>query len=53
MKFRNRKLNWKVFFKTARSVPETQKMHFVKVIGENELEFRYYSVCGRKQSVKY
>lgn len=47
------KIKLEDLFKTAKSVPETQKMHSVKVVDENELEFRCYSMCAQKKSVKY
>ncbi|CAF1536035.1 unnamed protein product, partial [Rotaria sp. Silwood1] len=40
-------------FKTAKSIPETLKMHSVKVVDENELEFRYYSTCSEKKTITY
>ncbi|CAF3259812.1 unnamed protein product [Rotaria sp. Silwood2] len=40
-------------FKTAKSIPETLKMHSVKVVDNNTLEFRYYSSCFQKKTVKY
>lgn len=40
-------------FRTAKSIPETLKMHSVKVIDKDELECRYYSTCSRKKTVLY
>ncbi|CAF1101340.1 unnamed protein product [Adineta ricciae] len=40
-------------FKTAKSIPETLKMHSVVVVDKDELEFRYYSMASRKRIVKY
>jgi hypothetical protein len=40
-------------FKTAKCIPETLKMHSVKVVDENELEFRYYSTCSQKKTITY
>jgi hypothetical protein len=40
-------------FKTAKSIPETLKMHSVKVVDEDELEFRYYSTCSQKKTITY
>ncbi|CAF1351898.1 unnamed protein product, partial [Didymodactylos carnosus] len=40
-------------FKTAKSVPETLKMHSVKVVDEDELDFRYYSTCSQKKTITY
>jgi hypothetical protein len=40
-------------FKTAKAIPETLKMHSVKVVDENKLEFRYYSTCSEKKTITY
>jgi hypothetical protein len=34
-------------FKNIKTVPETQKMHSVKVVDKNTLEFRNYSTCSQ------
>ncbi|CAF3391449.1 unnamed protein product [Rotaria socialis] len=47
------KIKLENLFKTAKSVPETQKVHYVKVVNENELEVSYYSMCAQRKSVKY
>ena len=40
-------------FKTTISIPQTLKMHSVKVVDKNTLEFRYYSMCSQKQTINY
>ena len=40
-------------FKTIKTIPETQKIHSVKVIDKNTLECRNYSTCTQKKIVKY
>jgi len=40
-------------FQTAKAIPETLKMHSVKVVDENQLEFRYYSTCSEKKPITY
>ncbi|CAF1049158.1 unnamed protein product [Didymodactylos carnosus] len=49
----NSKTKLENLFKMAESVPETLKMHSVKVGDENELEFRYYSTCSEKKTITY
>ncbi|CAF1108331.1 unnamed protein product [Rotaria sp. Silwood1] len=49
----NSKNKLESIFKTAKSIPETLKMHSVKVVDNNTLEFRYYSSCFQKKTVKY
>ncbi|CAF4610185.1 unnamed protein product, partial [Didymodactylos carnosus] len=49
----NSKTKLENIFKTAKSIPETLKMHSVKVVDNNTLEFRYYSTCSQKKTVKY
>lgn len=49
----NSKVKLENIFKTTKSVPQTLKMHSVKVVDKNTLEFRYYSMCSQKQTIKY
>ena len=45
----NSKTKLENLFKTAKTVPEIQKLHSVKVIDENKLDYRYYSTCSQKK----
>ena len=45
----NSKTNLEAIFKTAKTIPETHKIHSVKVVDNNTLEFRYYSTCIQKK----
>ncbi|CAF2142516.1 unnamed protein product [Rotaria magnacalcarata] len=49
----NSKTKLENIFKMAKIIPETLKMHSVKVVDNNTLEFRYYSTCSQKKAVKY
>ena len=49
----NSKAKLESIFKTAKLVPETLKMHSVKVVDDDTLEFRYYSTESRKKTIKY
>lgn len=49
----NSKIKLENIFKTIKPVPQTLKMHSVKVIDKNTLEFRYYSMCSQKQTIKF
>ena len=40
-------------FKTTISIPQTFKIHSVKVVDKNTLEFRYYSMCSQTQTINY
>ncbi|CAF0859590.1 unnamed protein product [Adineta ricciae] len=40
-------------FETAKTVPETLKMHSVNVVDENTLEFRYFSIRSEKKTITY
>ena len=46
--------SWKTklqnLIKRTKSTPETLKMHAVKVVDNDELEFRYYSTCSQKKN---
>ena len=50
--------SWKTklqnLIKRTKSTPETLKMHSVKVVDNDELEFRYYSTCSQnKRAIIY
>ena len=45
----NSKIKLENIFKTAQPVPETLKIHSVKVVDKSNLEFRYYSPCFQKK----
>ena len=49
----NSKTNLENIFKTVKTIPETLKIHSVKVVHSNTLEFRYYSTCIQKKIIKY
>ena len=49
----NSKSKLEHIFKTIKPIPQTLKMHSVKVVVKNTLEFRYYSMCSRKQIIKF
>lgn len=49
----NSKTKLENIFKTTKSVPETLKMHSVRYVDKNTLEFRYYSMCSHKKTIKY
>ena len=46
--------SWKTklqnIIKMTKSTPETLKMHALKVVDNDELEFRYYSTCSQKKN---
>ena len=49
----NSKVKLENILKTIKSVPQTLKMRSVKVVDKNTLEFRYYSMYSRKQTIKF
>ena len=48
----NSRIKLENIFKTAKTVPETLKIHLVNVIDKNTIEFRYYSMCNKKNDNK-
>lgn len=45
----NSKNTLKHIFENIKTIPEAQKMHSVKVVDKNTLEFRNYSTCSQKK----
>lgn len=49
----NSKTKLENIFQRAKTVPETLKLHSVKVVDKDTLEFRNYSTCSQKKTIKY
>jgi len=49
----NSKAKLENIFQRVKTVSETLKLHSVKVVDKNTLEFRNYSTCSQKKDIKY
>ena len=47
----NQKYKWNQYFDLYKSVPETKKIHSVKVLKNNSIEYRFYSSSTTKKNL--